>query len=160
MSDEQVQPDPQDNNDQQEQKFTQAEVDRIVRERVQRERAKYADYEDLKAKAGTAASIEERVAGLEAELTKERTNALRANVAARFGVSTTPGDDDGPSDADLFLTGTDEDTLIKQAQRLAARTPEPKQRNLVPREGSNPRPTDDPSRAFVRDLFSAAKAQN
>jgi len=32
-----------------EKKFTQADVDRIVQERLNREKAKYADYEDLKA---------------------------------------------------------------------------------------------------------------
>lgn len=159
MSDEQVQPDPQDNKDQQEQKFTQAEVDRIVKDRIKRERERFADYDDLKAKATGATTLEERLGTLEAELAQARTSALRATVAARFGVSTEPGEDGGPSDADLFLTGTDEDTLTKQAQRLAKRTPEPK-RNHVPREGSNPRPTDDPMRAFARDLFGAAKAQN
>lgn len=40
--------------------LTQAEVDRIVQERVARERAKYADYNDLKAKAQQAETDQER----------------------------------------------------------------------------------------------------
>ncbi len=39
--------------------LTQAEVDAIVKDRLQRERAKYADYNDLKAAAGKYAEIEE-----------------------------------------------------------------------------------------------------
>lgn len=38
--------------------FTQADLDRIVADRVQRERGKYADYQDLKTKAGRLAEIE------------------------------------------------------------------------------------------------------
>lgn len=39
--------------------FTQADVDRIAGERAQRERAKYQDYNDLKASAAKLAKIEE-----------------------------------------------------------------------------------------------------
>ena len=38
---------------------TQADLDRIIGERVARERAKYADYTDLKAKADRLAQLEE-----------------------------------------------------------------------------------------------------
>jgi hypothetical protein len=40
--------------------FTQADVDRIVTDRVTRERAKFADYGDLKKKAAAAMSEQER----------------------------------------------------------------------------------------------------
>lgn len=55
----------------------------------------------------------ERIASLEAETTAARAEALRFKVASKHGIS--------DEDADLFLTGTDEETLTKQAQRLAAR---------------------------------------
>jgi hypothetical protein len=44
-----------------------------------------------------------------------RAEALRLRVASKFGI--------GDEDADLFLTGSDEETLTKQAERLAAREP-------------------------------------
>jgi hypothetical protein len=120
-------------DEQQEQTFKQADVDRIVRERVKREREKFADYDDLKAKAGEATTAEERIAKLEKEIQTSQHEALKRRVQARHGIS----DDD----ADLFLTGTDEDTLTAQAERLAAREAERKQNgNHVPREGNNPAP--------------------
>ena len=118
---------------QQEQTFTQADVDRIVRERVKREREKFADYDDLKAKAGEKATAEERL----------------ADIANAHGISA--------EDRDLFLTGTDEETLTNQAKRLAERESERKKRNNhVPNEGNNPRPADSDERQMVRQLFGRA----
>ncbi len=101
--------------------LTQAEVDRIVAERVQRERSKYADYGDLKAKAAKFAELQQaqmtetertaaRLAEMEREAATARAEALRFKVAARFGI--------GDEDADLFLTGSDESTITRQAERL------------------------------------------
>lgn len=121
----------------QEQLIPQAEVDRIVRERVARERAKFADYDDLKSKAGDAKTLEERLASLETELTTTRTQALKTSIAAKFGISTEPGENGEPSDADLFLTGSDADSLTAQAERLAARVADRKKNgNVAPKEGS------------------------
>ncbi len=127
--------------------FTQADVDRIVKERVQRERAKYADYDDLKKKAGEATTAEERIASLEQEVKRTQREALRRRVQAAHGIS--------DEDADLFLTADDEDTLTKQAERLSKREAErKKQGNHVPREGTSPKPpSDDPMRSFTRQLF-------
>jgi hypothetical protein len=47
---------------------------------------------------------------------KATADALRLRVAAKHGIS--------DEDADLFLTGTDEDTLTRQAERLSARNAE------------------------------------
>jgi len=76
-----------------------------------------------------------------------RTEALRYKVASKFQVN--------DEDADLFLTGTDEETLTKQAERLTERAEERKKNgNTVPREGTNPtQPTDD-VREFARALFN------
>lgn len=46
---------------------------------------------------------------------KAAAEAMRFRVASRFGIS--------DEDADLFLTGSDEDTLTRQATRLKERTP-------------------------------------
>lgn len=53
--------------------------------------------------------------------TKATTEALRYRIAGAHGISTTPSEDGKPSDADLFLTGTDEASMTAQAERLAAR---------------------------------------
>lgn len=49
------------------------------------------------------------------EAAKARTDALRFRVASQHGIS--------EEDAELFLTGTDADTLTRQATRLKERTP-------------------------------------
>lgn len=130
------------------QAFTQADVDRIVADRLKRERetvkAKYADYDDLKTRAGQATTAEERIAALEREVESSRREALRRRVQAAHGIA--------DEDADLFLTGADEESLTAQAKRLAQRAPERK--NHVPREGNNPRPGDDEMRAFTSRLFA------
>lgn len=141
---------------------TQDELNHVLAERLDRERAKFADYKDLKAKAARLDSIEQanqteaektaaRIAALEIENKRIQLEALRSRVQAKFSI----GDDD----ADLFLTGTDEETLTRQAQRLAGRDADrKKQGNHVPAEGANP-PTagkDDEMRVFTRGLFAAA----
>jgi len=129
----------------------QAEVDRIVKERVARERAKYSDYDELKAKAAGSQTLEERLASLEGELTTAKTAALRSDIAAKHGLSA--------EDRDLFLTGTDESTLNAQAQRLSERVADrKKQGNFAPKEGTTPAAgTDTGEREFVRNLFSRAE---
>jgi len=142
--------------EQQDRTFTQAEVDQMIAARAERiAKQKYPDYEDLKSKAGQTATAEERLANLEKELTSTRTEALRARVAARFGIST-EGKDGEPSDADLFLTGTDESTLTAQAQRLAARQVDSKkQGNTAPKEGATKSTGtgDGDLREFANSLF-------
>lgn len=129
----------------QEHTFTQADVDRIVKERVQRERAKFADYNDLKQKAEGARTAEERLAELEQRYSEAETRALRASIANAHNIA--------PEDRDLFLTGTDEETLTAQAKRLAERESERKRNgNHVPAEGNNPRPNEDPRRTMLREM--------
>jgi hypothetical protein len=140
------------------QSFTQADVDRIVTERLKRERettkAKYADYDDLKARAEGAKTLEDRLADLETKGTEAEQRALRAEIASEFSISTKRGEKGEPSDADLFLTATDEDGLRKQAERLAGRESDRKKTgNHVPREGqTSPAPAVDGKRAWLRSL--------
>jgi hypothetical protein len=124
---------------QEEQTFTQADLDRIVKERLaQQAKNKFGDYDELKAKADGAVTAEERLAKLEQELAATRADSLKSKVAARFGISTEPGSKGEPSDADLFLTGTDEDALVAQAQRLAGREADRKKSgNVAPKEGDD-----------------------
>lgn len=137
--------------------FTQADLDRIVQDRVARERAKFADYDDLKSKAGESQTLEQRVADMEARTKAAEASALRASVAAEFGISTKKGPKGEPSDADLFLTGADESTLTAQAQRLAAREEDrKKQGNFAPKEGNSPSTSGDANdlRDFTKKLFN------
>lgn len=140
---------------------TQDELNRIIDDRLKRERSKYADYKDLKAKAAKFDEIEQanqtelekassKTATAEKERDDARAEALRLRVAAKHGIT--------EEDADLFLTGTDEDTLTKQAKRLTDRESERKTThgNRVPNEGRGNRSQQpDDEREAVRTLFGA-----
>jgi erythromycin esterase-like protein len=76
---------------------SQDEFDKRVSARIARERAKYADYSDLKAKAEQFDEIQqaaktdtekhlERISALEKELEGERFNTLRSQIASKKGV--------------------------------------------------------------------------
>lgn len=137
--------------------FTQDDMDDLAKKVRAEERRKaserFADYDDLKAKAGESATAEERIANLEKQLEQSNREALRRRVQAAHGIS--------DEDADLFLTGGDEDALTAQAKRLAARESERKSNgNHVPNEGNNPNGNDaSDMREFTRNLFARAKAE-
>lgn len=135
---------------------SQDELNRIIGERVKR--AKPADYDELRTKAARLDEIEqankseaeklaERAAAAERERDQAKATALRLRVAAKHGIS--------DEDADLFLTGADEATLTKQAERLAQRADGRKKAgNHVPREGNNPNSgSNSDMREFTRRLF-------
>ncbi|MCS6570321.1 hypothetical protein NYQ35_16060 [Curtobacterium flaccumfaciens pv. flaccumfaciens] len=136
----------------QEQTFSQADVDKLVSKVRNEERRKasekFADYDDLKTKADGAKTVEQQLADLQGQLSASNARALRSDIAAKHGISA--------EDRDLFLTGTDEDTLTAQATRLAAReTDRKKNGNVAPREGGT-KNTGDPKkdmREFTRNLF-------
>lgn len=69
-----------------------------------------AEIED--AQKSEAQKAAERIAELEKQATEAQRDALRFKVASKFGIT--------DEDADLFLTASDEETLTKQAERLAA----------------------------------------
>ncbi len=137
--------------------FTQADLDRIIADRLKREnigdqKAKAAKLEQLERDRMTAdEKVTDRIAKLEAETAQAKAEALRLRIAGKHGVSA--------EDAELFLTGTDEETLTRQAQRLSERTKEQKRAgNVVPGEGKNTNTSGtDPMRDFTRDLFQQAQ---
>ena len=142
--------------------FTQADLDaavdkiaaKIRAEERQKVTAKYADYDDLKAKAEGAKTAEERMAELEREIAVTKHEALKRRVQAAHQIS--------DEDADLFLTGTDEESLTAQAKRLADRESERrKNNNRVPNEGKTPpKAGADEMREFTRNLFARASADD
>lgn len=137
---------------------TQAELNKIIADRVSRERAKYADYADLQSKAAKFDDLE-KANKSEAERLAEEANTARSEAEAaraellRYRVAASHGITDA-DDIDLFLTGKDEETLTKQAERLAARS-EDSARPRPPRPDPNQgRPGSGP--ASTADLFAAA----
>lgn len=91
-----------------------------------------------------------------AEADAAKADALRWRVAGAHGIS--------PEDAELFLNGTDEVTLTKQAERLAgvAAADKRKNGNKVPNEGRTPpnKAGADPVREFTRELFGRAQTDD
>ena len=97
-----------------------------------------------------ADKVAERIAKLEQDNNSVRTDALRLRIAAKHKIS--------DEDADLFLTGTDEEALTAQAKRLAAHQAEKKSSSsVVAGEGTNkPIKTGDTSDVgeFAKRLFN------
>ena len=135
--------------------FTQEEVNRIVTARLKEQAEKrFGDYNDLKAKAEGAKTVEQKLAELEAKHAEAEARALRSDIATKYGISA--------EDRDLFLTGSDEAALEAQAKRLAERLADQKKNgNRAPKEGSTTT-TDDGKkdiRTFAKNLFAAAQTE-
>lgn len=94
----------------QERTFTQQEVNSLVGAARQKERSKYADYDDLKAQAAAHADYDEVVAERDRLKAAEARQALVAKVAAESGV---------PASLVAMLDGADEESLAAQAAELA-----------------------------------------
>ncbi|MCW2752494.1 MAG: hypothetical protein JWR83_3604 [Aeromicrobium sp.] len=138
---------------------SQDDLNRIITDRIGRERSKFADYKDLKAKAQRFDELEaankseidkanDAKAQAEARAARAEADALRLRVAAKHGIS--------DEDADLFLTGTDEETLARQATRLSQHSSDRKKNgNVVPREGTTTSALQNDERATARALFGS-----
>ena len=136
--------------------FTQAQLDAIVTDRLNRERAKFADYETLKDKAAKFDAAEEagksdlqkatdRAAALEKELNdlkqSQTASAMRARVAADMKL---------PAGLAEFLTAADEEGCKAQAQKLLDQF-KPGSYPAVQDGGS---PQTPPSSGSARDQFA------
>lgn len=128
--------------------------------RLARERGKFHDYDDLKAKAQRFDELEEqnkgeitkandRVAAAEAEVAKLPTKVaetLRSHLIELHEISA--------DDAELFLTATDPEVLTKQVSRLIGRAADALPGgNTVPSEGGNPTATPGDEHEAVKALF-------
>lgn len=137
--------------------FTEAELNAEVEKIAAKIRAeerrkvseKFADYDDLKKKAGEATTLEERIAAMEERTRTAEISALRAKYAA-----------DVPERLRPLLTGTTDEELKAQSDLIVEGEAERKKNgNHVPREGNNPKPGgEDGTREFVRELFGRANA--
>lgn len=146
---------------------SQQELDAALKDRLNRERAKFKDYNELKAKADMLDQIEQanlseldkangRITSAESERDTAKAEALRLRIAVTHGISL--------DDADLFLTGTDEETLTAQAKRLSDRAAEQanaeaerkKKNPIVSKEGTSTKTgttTEEDDREFARTFF-------
>lgn len=101
-----------------------------------------------------AEKVAERLSKADSELATvpaKVAEALKSHLVSLHQIS--------DEDAELFLTASDPDVLLKQVTRLTAResagaTERKKQGNHVPREGNNPSAPKDERREFVGQLFS------
>lgn len=145
---------------------TQDELNRIIDERLRRQKQQFADYGELKRKAEQFDALQEkatsdetkfneRLAALEGRISTSEADRLRWRIAAKHKIS--------EEDAELFLLGTDEETLEKQAKRLVDRdeAAKPKKSAVVPKEGatSSEAGTDE-LREFTRKLFQPEGANS
>lgn len=140
---------------------SQDELNRIIGERVKR--AKPADYDELKAKAARLDEIEQankseiekandRVAKAEAEAAK-----VPSLVAGQLREHLVKLHEINAEDAELFLTASDPELLLKQVDRLVERGAQRKKSNHVPREGATPASSGgDDMRSFTNELFGRA----
>lgn len=122
--------------------------------------AQKAAIKELKSKASRLDELEEsqkseaekaadRISKAEAEAASvpaKVSDALKAHLVALHNIDA--------DDAELFLTATDPEVLLKQVTRLVESTGKRQKKNHVPREGANPNsgPETD-EREFVRGLF-------
>lgn len=130
--------------------FTQADVDRIVKERVKRVQDKYADYDELKAQAAKAADLQATLDGSQGEAATERQRADRAEVALEKGLTLSQA---------KRLVGSTRDEFTADADDLLADIgAQQKRGNQAPREGNNPSSSaGGDEREFVRNLFAQAE---
>lgn len=107
---------------------TQEELDNIVKERIRREREKFADYDELKKRVSeletensalkttveddkqTRAGLDAQITDLQGKVSNYETASLRTRIALQNGL---------PYDLADRLQGTDEASLTADAERLA-----------------------------------------
>lgn len=146
---------------------TQADLDKVIGDRVARERGKYADYADLQAKA---AEFDKLADANKSELEKanEKANAAQAEAekvpakvadALKTYLVELHKDVIDDEKAGLFLTASTPELLLKQVQALVGTEADRKKNgNRAPREGLTPDNSgSEGDRAFVRQVFGGSE---
>lgn len=99
----------------------QADVDKIVESRLDRQKKQYADYDDLKEKAGKVDTIEaewkdkltaagEEKSAVEKERDAAKLDVVKVKAITKFKLS---------DELSEFLNGPDEKTILDQAEKLS-----------------------------------------
>lgn len=132
---------------------SQEDFDKAIQARIARERAKFADYEDVKARASKLTEIEEankteaekvaeRLAAAEKRAVELEAKATRAEVAAAKGVPIG------------LLSGSTKEELEASADALIQFKGESGSTTLhVPNEGKSPTAQVDSKKQFAKNLF-------
>lgn len=125
--------------------FTQADVDRIVQDRIARERERFADYDDLRARAEGAKTLEDRVADIEKNARDAEQRATRAEVANAKGLTPTQA---------KRLVGTTREELEADADALLADLGAQRTTgNVAPSEGGTTQAKPSDMQQFTDKLF-------
>lgn len=125
--------------------LTQADVDRIVKDRLERERAKFADYDTLKERAAKFDEIEEsqkteqqkladKAAAAEAKAAEKDAELARVKAAVKHGLT--------EEDLDLLGTHGTAEEIDARAEKLAARIKAADTNKPKPDFGGGDRGTD------------------
>lgn len=92
---------------------TQEEFDAAIRDRIQRERQKYADYDDLKGQVGTLTTerdtYKQQVEDRDAKIRKYETDSVKTRIAADKGL---------PASMASRLNGETEEEITQDADSL------------------------------------------
>ena len=140
--------------------FTQAEVDALIAGRLARESKKYADYEDLKAKAEKY-DLEQNKGKTELQKATEKAEALQRQLDQITKENTVKQAREKISKETSvpveLLTGEDEESCKKQAEAILKFTkPSNYPGTRTNRENNNPgndNQVDETLREFTRQLF-------
>lgn len=137
---------------------SQDELNEALKDRLARERAKFKDYGDLKAKAAQLDSLTEaskteqeklmeRISKLESDLSAKELAASIADVAREFGLS--------DKQAVALKYAPSAEAAREIAEGLAAEDSNRKKNgNRVPAEGTSTRPAESDDLAFARSIFA------
>jgi len=128
-------------------------LDKIVQTRIARERAKFADYDEIKAKADKLAQFEEsqkteaqksqeRLEAAEKRVAEFESKAVRAEVAAAKGVPV------------ALLSGSTQEELEASADALIAFKGEQAKGLVLPDQGKTPKTTPENADDWLRGLAS------
>lgn len=93
---------------------TQEEFDAAIKDRLERERGKYADYEDLKTQVSTLTTERDtalqQVADRDAKIAKYETDSVKTRIAREKGI---------PAEMAHRLTGNTEEEIAQDADAMA-----------------------------------------
>lgn len=120
--------------------FTQTDIDRVVEQRLARERQKFADYDELKSAADELAKIREgektEMQRFQEELAAEREARAAAESTAATMKRTQYGMDKGlPRDLAELLTAADDEGLDAQIEKLLPHIAKPDAKPVVTTSG-------------------------
>lgn len=132
--------------------LTQDEVDGVVEKRLERERKKFEDYDDLKEKAGKVDKVKSEYEGklkekdtklsdLEKKLNKTELEKERVSVLREFNI---------PDDVAEFVDGEDADQMRERAEKLSKNI---KGGNFKIEKKGKPKGKDSDNRNIARELF-------